>query len=906
MWEIYTLGGGSYLVDIFNGVAALVNSDAYTNAMEIAGIVAVFLIMVKIAFNTSFKPAATWMASFIVIYNVVMMPKVTVNIVDSMNPSLAPSQVANVPYGLAALSSLVSEIGFKMTEIAEQVYSLPVDIQYHETGMIFGSDLMAKTSSLKIVDSTFAENMNSFAKQCIFYDLALHRYTINDLKIANDIWDFLTVQNTQSSLRGIYYVSASGKEYKTCKEASVLLDAQWSAQVDNAVSVFAPSIYPGRTNSAAKALLLSDLPVSHEFLVGTSKDASGILQQQMMINALHFAMADNAATSGSTTAMDIYANARADSQTEASYRVIARKAGLQVSRMKVIFEAIYYGIFPFVFLLMLMPEGFNFFKIYAMGLAWLQIWGPMNAILHRLMMGAARENTFGQAILPDGSNGLTLITQSGIEAVNNDIAVTAGFFASTIPFLAFMLTKGAAAFGSLATSYLSISHGASSQAAQEATTGNLSIGNTNYDNHSYNNTNAHKLNKSMHIDDNIVSNIGMGGMRSSTYSDGTTVIDRSSMNSNLGDITINAAQSSSARLSQEATKHEQIANNHAATANEHYSTAYEKTVQMMQSINQQQTSGIDYSSRLSSDQSNAVDKLNFSIQKFATNEGVSEAIGGKMLASVSGSSPNFFGFKTSLEASGYGEYASRENFDKALEFSKQHNLKETLSIGTTISENQNLNISDSQGNSYNDAINNSLRQARSFDESSSYHYNLSEGLNESAANVSEKSASINKNYAQEFVQSLSSRRIEGDASGETLGISGAYALLRSNSPDKRAMVESFARTFQAEKSSEIFNITLSKLQSGYSGKYQNNLSDFKSENNLEISNKHSDMITAGPPDMNRTAIDNDNFKYNIPMQIEQNRYQVRTSDNNSDETRRSVKNKQNSLVHKLNKYKMTD
>ena len=120
----------------------------------------------------------------------------------------------------------------------------------------------------------------------------------------------------------------------------------------------------------------------------------------------------------------------------------------------------------------------------------------------------------------------------------------------------------------------------------------------------------------MQVDDTAVNSVGLGGMRTSSYADGTAVIDRSAMNSNLGDITISAAQSSSARLSQEATKHEHMSNNHSATANEHYSTAYEKTAQMMQTINQQQTSGIDYSSRLSSDQMDMVDKFTNSIHKF--------------------------------------------------------------------------------------------------------------------------------------------------------------------------------------------------------------------------------------------------------------------------------------------------
>ena len=298
MYEIYTQGGGVYIVDILNGVAALVGGENYITTMEISGMVALFLVAVRVAFGGQFKQTAIWIGSFTVLYNVLMLPKVTVNVVDRLNPTLPASIVANVPYGLAFSASLISEMGTKLTEMTEEIYTLPDDLQYQRTGMIFGSQLMAKTTQIKIVDSVFADNMNKFAQQCIFYDLLLHRYHINDLKAAENIWQFLTVDNFQSSLRGIFYHDGSSSSYKTCSQTAALLSTQWPAQITKAQNVYAPQLYPGKTPSAAKALLISQLPVSHEYLIGVSRDASSILQQNMMINAIHYSLADYAARTG--------------------------------------------------------------------------------------------------------------------------------------------------------------------------------------------------------------------------------------------------------------------------------------------------------------------------------------------------------------------------------------------------------------------------------------------------------------------------------------------------------------------------------------------------------------------------------------------------------------------------------
>lgn len=871
MYEIFTQGGGVYIVDILNGVSAMVGGDSYIRTMEISALVALFIVMIRVAFGGDFKQTAIWIASFTVLYNVLMLPKVTVNVVDRLNPTLPASTVANVPYGLAFTASLISEIGLKLTETAEQLYSLPDDMQYQKTGMIFGSQLLAKTTQIKIVDSVFADNMNNFAQQCIFYDLLLNRYSIDELKVAPDIWEFLTVTNFQSSLRGIYYNNGTTTTYKTCAETATLLDAQWSTQITKAQNIYAPQLYPGETPTAAKALLVSQLPVSHEYLLGASRDASSQLKQNMMINAIHYSLTDYAATTASPTALSVYADARSDAQTEASYRLIARKAGLQISRLKVIFESIYYGSFPFIFLLMLLPEGFAFFRTYVMGLAWIQLWGPMNAILHRLMMGEAREATLGAGIMPDGTSALTLVSQSGIESVNNDIAVTAGFFISTIPFLSLILTKtGFSAFGSLATSYLNISHGAATQAANEATTGNISLGNTSFNNHSANNVSANKYDTSGYMDANTMRTQYDSGLKTTHFGSGHTTFDRSPMISNLGEHKMNVSDNVSQRLDHAADRYHSMSQTAANNASYEMSAALNTAGQMMHTIGQQQASGVDYSSRLSSEQSQAVENMTSHVKRFAQSEGLSENVGGKVLTSVA-ASKSFMMFKGSLEASGYGEYASRENYEKAKDYAEQHNLRDSLSIGTSIAENKTFNLSDSEGNSYSDTINNHLNQARSFSQQESEYATKGQSFSSKASEVKENGLSTNKDMSNEFVQWLPNQ-LHLDGSGREIGESGAHQILSGNSVNSQRYLEHYLSSFSHYKEQSMFK----EIENNLSGNTASN-NNFREQQEQVVRDFHqkNGNLHLAP---SHNANDNSMMQYNVPMQIEEGRYGVKASD----------------------------
>ena len=146
--------------------------------------------------------------------------------------------------------------------------------------------------------------------------------------------------------------------------------------------------------------------------------------------------------------------------------------------LRIVFECLYVGAFPMAVLLMLTPAGGAIFRSYFSGLVWLQSWGPLYAILHRVAMGEAAARMGAAALMPGGDVGVSLIAQAGIRAVAADVAVMSGYLSMSVPFLAAALAYGVGRATSLATSVLSVGQEAASSAAQEGTTGNISLGNT--------------------------------------------------------------------------------------------------------------------------------------------------------------------------------------------------------------------------------------------------------------------------------------------------------------------------------------------------------------------------------------------------------------------------------------------
>ena len=106
MYELFTLGGGTYLVDLLNAVAAITGGGRLRDAgpdspasRDSPGCSSAPPSGDRGRTTRSgcFSSSAVWGA--------LVVPKATVRVVDRLDPALAPAVVANVPLGLALFAS---------------------------------------------------------------------------------------------------------------------------------------------------------------------------------------------------------------------------------------------------------------------------------------------------------------------------------------------------------------------------------------------------------------------------------------------------------------------------------------------------------------------------------------------------------------------------------------------------------------------------------------------------------------------------------------------------------------------------------------------------------------------------------------------------------------------------------
>ena len=483
MVEIFTVGGGDYLVNVFQAVAAWTGNGGYKSLLQVVMVMGLGMSAITLAFNQDWRAWINWFLGATLIYSCLMVPRLDVHVTDRLNPSLAPANVSNVPLGLALMASFTSQVGDYLTGSAEVVFGLPGDLNYSKNGMIYGARLYDATRSLRVSDPEFAANLDEHFRQCVFYDVLLGRYSMKELAETGDIWATIAPGSQARAQRFLTRDATSGQvssNIVTCREAFDTLNAQWTGLIDAMGSVFGRQLYPNQTAAFAKAKLFADLPVAYQYLTGVSANATEIFKQTLTINAMSQAMHSMSGSSG-TGNVDVYAQTRADIQTERTYGSIASNAMKWVPLLNVVLTVLFYALFPVLFPLFLLPKtGPVALKGYVTGFFYLAAWGPLFVILHMMLMykGAADMSAV------TGSNGLSLASFTGMADVNSDIGLLAGYLIASVPFLAGGVAKGAMAISHHATSYLNPSQNAAEEAAREASTGNVSLGNTSFENSS--------------------------------------------------------------------------------------------------------------------------------------------------------------------------------------------------------------------------------------------------------------------------------------------------------------------------------------------------------------------------------------------------------------------------------------
>ena len=529
MLEVFTVGGGDYLVNTFNAVAAWTGSGGFKALIRVCMVMGLIYALLVTAMDLDWRAWFRWFLQSTLIYLVLMVPTVTVKVTDRVNPGLAPATVANVPIGLAAMASFTSQVSDYLTRTAETVFVMPAALNYSTGGFVYGARMWDKVRGFEIRDPVFKANLDGYLKQCAYYDILLGTKSLKLLSEAPDLWAELGVNAATN--RGMKYLTDTGAgsvdiEGKTCAEAWTLINNQWDAEINAYALPFAHTMYPKLTQAAAGAKLAADVPVVSQLLTGTAMSRNQFFKQKSMVDAFEAAQLDF----GNADA-DSFALQRADTQTRNAMTTAAEQGLIWIPVLAVVLTVVFYALFPIVFPLLLFPRtGIATLKGYFSGFFYLAAWGPIYVLIHAFIMDRLVSQTNA---LSAGS--VNLANWAGIDAVNQDIATMAGFLMMSVPVLALMVMRGTMSVAHSLGSMLAPVQAGSDAAALERTTGNYAYGDVSYGNLNSENRQMSQWNTAP----NLLAGSAHAGFREAdgrmfnAYGSGQTVIDTNAAISQL-------------------------------------------------------------------------------------------------------------------------------------------------------------------------------------------------------------------------------------------------------------------------------------------------------------------------------------------------------------------------------------
>jgi len=188
--EIIVYGSGGIFAEYFNAIVAAIGSDTFKTLLRmtvlLAGTTAIFSAITR----RDFLVCVRWFATYYLVFYIIFIPKVDVEVIDRTAGNRG-YHVSNVPLGLGILAHLTTTVGDALTQLTDKIFSMPDDLRYSKTGMVMASKIVLASRQFQITDSVLSENMRQFVTHCVFWDVLLNRYTLDDLAAAPKVWDFI-------------------------------------------------------------------------------------------------------------------------------------------------------------------------------------------------------------------------------------------------------------------------------------------------------------------------------------------------------------------------------------------------------------------------------------------------------------------------------------------------------------------------------------------------------------------------------------------------------------------------------------------------------------------------------------------------------------------------------------------
>ncbi|WP_336142304.1 conjugal transfer mating-pair stabilization protein TraG, partial [Klebsiella pneumoniae] len=469
MLEVYAIAGGDWLRGNLNAIAAFMGTGTWSTIEKMCIAISVLIVAGSWVKKHNVMDLIGWVFSLTLVSMLVVI-RTPVQIIDYSNVAQV-YEVDNVPIGLAIPASLTTRVGNALIQSYEMVFALPDSVTYSKTGMLFGSNLVAKSTDFLSQNPQITTLFSDYVQNCVMGDIFLnHKYSFEELLNSPDPYTLIFAN--PSPLRGVF---DKNNQFQTCEEASrdlksaLALDTQTGGKTWN---YYVRQLFGGKPNP--DVLFSQMIGDSYNYFYSSGQSAGQIIRQNVTMNALRSGIQSYAARSGDTASLVNMANTSSLEKQRLAQATMGHQALRALPLMQTVIMGLMIGMFP----IMVMAAMFNMMTLqvlkgYVFALIWLQTWPLLFAILNSAMAYYVKQN--GVPVV--------LSELSQVQLKNSDIATTAGYIAVMIPPLSWGIVKSmGAAFSSAYSHFSSSGLSATSQAASGVVDGNYSFANMQMEN----------------------------------------------------------------------------------------------------------------------------------------------------------------------------------------------------------------------------------------------------------------------------------------------------------------------------------------------------------------------------------------------------------------------------------------
>lgn len=469
MPEIYVIAGGGWLRGSLNAIVTFLNTDSWTIIKQIVTAFSVLIVGITWIRRHNIMDMVGW-AGVIVLMTLLVGIRTPVQIIDNSDLTKV-YQVDNVPVGLALPASLTTKIGHALVQGYEMVFSLPDSVTYSKTGMIFGANLVSRSTDFLSQNPEITTMFTDYVQNCVMGDIFLNgKYSMEDLMNSAD--PYTLIFSKPSPLRGLFN---DQNQFMTCEEAvavikpKLALDTKTGGKTWN---YYVRQVFGGRPNP--DILFSQMVGDSYNYFYGAGQSAAQIVRQNVTMNALRNGIMSYAARNGDTSSLLNIATTSSMEKQRLAHATVGQVALRSLPMSQTLIVGLMIGIFPLMVLGgMFNAVTLNVLKGYILAIMWVQTWPLLYAILNSCMTYYAKAN----------GTPVVLSELSQVQIKYSDLATTAGYLSMLIPPLAWSMLKGlGAGFSSLYSHLASSAISPATSAASGAVDGNYSYANMQTEN----------------------------------------------------------------------------------------------------------------------------------------------------------------------------------------------------------------------------------------------------------------------------------------------------------------------------------------------------------------------------------------------------------------------------------------